>query len=321
MIKDLKEGSLFIDNFLLSNLTKGTNKKGEFYLNYTFQDSSGSVEGKKWKIEEGDESIVVGSIVEVVAEVVKFNSDIQLKITKVKPYTGEVKLSDFQKSAPISKDYMLNYIQEKINSFKDLELKNLVQTMLDENPKFALHPAAAKIHHEYVSGLLHHTFSMLRIAYALKELYPQIKIDLLASGVLLHDIGKTIELSDGLLTSYTTDGSLLGHISIMNALIYETAKRLNISHEKTTLVQHMILSHHGKNEFGSPVLPATLEAEVLYMIDNIDSKINIFTKITSEMQYGNFSDRVAFLDGRKIYKPNENLTDKIDSSDNKNSIK
>ena len=169
--------------------------------------------------------------------------------------------------------------------------------------KLSYYPAASKNHHEYVSGLAYHTYGMLKVAESFCTLYPTLNKDLLYSGITLHDLGKTIELSGPVVPEYTLEGKLLGHISISNAMIKETANKLHIEGEEVTLLQHMILAHHGKNEYGSPVLPQIKEAEILYLIDNIDARMAMMDKALETVEYGKFTKRVFSLENRALYKP------------------
>ena len=143
---------------------------------------------------------------------------------------------------------------------------------------------------------------MLDLAKSISALYPSINKDLLYAGIILHDLGKTIELSGPIATEYTLEGKLLGHISIIQTDIVEAGKKHNVSNETITLLQHMVLSHHGKLEYGSPVLPLILEAEVMFLIDNMDSKIVMINKALKDVETGGHSARVMGLDGRSFYK-------------------
>ena len=126
------------------------------------------------------------------------------------------------------------------------------------------------------------------------------------AGITLHDLGKTVELSGPVVPEYTIEGKLLGHISISQAMIKEMADKMNIEGEEVTLLQHIILSHHGKNEFGSPILPQIKEAEVIYLIDNMDARINMLDKALETVEPGGFSKRVFALENRAFYKPKMN---------------
>ena len=127
--------------------------------------------------------------------------------------------------------------------------------------------------------------------------------DVLIAGVLLHDVGKVVELSGPIATKYTLEGKLLGHISIMASEIRRVARDLNITSEVPVLLEHMILSHHGSKEFGSPVLPLTREAVILHFVDDLDSKMNILDKAYADVEEGEFTQRIMPMDGRAFYKP------------------
>ena len=144
---------------------------------------------------------------------------------------------------------------------------------------------------------------MLKIAENICDLHSNVDRSMLYAGAILHDIGKTVEFSGAVLPKYTVEGKLIGHISIMSALVKETANKLGYDNERVMLLQHMILSHHGKQEFGSPVLPLTLEAEILSFIDNLDSRINMITKALNDVNEGEFTNHQYGLEGRCIYKP------------------
>ena len=144
---------------------------------------------------------------------------------------------------------------------------------------------------------------MCDIAELLSSYYDNVNRDLLISGIILHDVGKTIELSGPIATKYTLEGKLIGHISIMVSEIREAGERLNINDEVAILLQHMILSHHGEKEFGSPVPPLTREAFLLHVIDDLDAKMIIIDKALDSVQPGEFTQRIMAMDGRAFYKP------------------
>ena len=164
-------------------------------------------------------------------------------------------------------------------------------------------PAATKNHHDYASGLLDHVVSMLRLGKAICELYPTLNRDLIFAGIILHDIGKVIELSGPVATAYTVEGNLLGHITIMVNEIGQAARELNIDGEEVMVLQHIVLSHHGKEEWGSPKKPMIQEAEIIHYIDNIDAKMNMLNRALEKTPEGEFTERVFALDNRSFYKP------------------
>lgn len=148
------------------------------------------------------------------------------------------------------------------------------------------YPAASKNHHEYASGLAHHIVSMLQIARELSKLYPQINKDLLYAGIILHDLGKLKELSGVVTTTYTLEGKLLGHIPMMVEEIGLMARELQIEGEEVLILQHLVLSHHGKAEWGSPTPPLVREAEILHLIDLIDAKMNMLNRSLDKVKPG-----------------------------------
>lgn len=166
-----------------------------------------------------------------------------------------------------------------------------------------IYPAASKNHHAYTSGLLHHIVSMLQLGKQIKVLYPQLNKDLLYAGIILHDLGKIQELSGVVTTTYTTEGKLLGHIPIMVEEIGEIARELKVEGEEILILKHLVLSHHGKAEWGSPTPPLVQEAEMLHFIDLIDAKMNILDRALNQIQPGEFTDRLFPMENRSFYKP------------------
>ena len=200
---------------------------------------------------------------------------------------------------------MKTQLDEIILSIKDPIYHDICEAVYKEfEDRLYSAPAAAKNHHEFAGGLVTHVISMVDLAKALANLYPQLNHDLLVSGVLLHDVGKTIELSGPILTEYTLEGKLIGHISIMESKIAELAKKLKVEEsEQALLLRHLILSHHGKYEYGSPVLPMVMEAEIPNYIDNIDARMNMFDKALANVSEGDWTARIFSLENRAFYKP------------------
>ena len=274
-------------NHVVSGKTNGAHRST--YLSMTLQDDTGSIDAKLWNAsEEQVQTLVKGLVVQIKGDVIKYNEE------RIK----------FLKQAPLDSQFMINEIKKFIDQIDNLKLHQLVKTLFEENiEKLSYYPAASKNHHEYVSGLAYHTYGMLKVAASFCTLYPTLNKDLLYSGITLHDLGKTIELSGPVVPEYTLEGKLLGHISISYAMIKETADKLHIEGEEVTLLQHMILAHHGKNEYGSPVLPQIKEAEILYLIDNIDARMAMMDKALETVEYGKFTKRVFSLENRALYKP------------------
>lgn len=306
-VKDLKD---FIDRECTVNVaivisaTEGKSSKGSKYLSLVLQDSTGTIDAKKWDVSPSEEALLAPKkVVCVTGHPLIYNqSQLQFKITDIEPVYS-YKEEDLILAAPVDRKYLEEKFLSYINSIQDIEIKTIVNEIVDNKyEKILFHPAAKTNHHEYAGGLLHHEVSMLDLASAICNLYPTINKDLLIGGIVLHDLGKTVELSGPIATEYTLEGKLIGHISIIQTDIIEAAKKHNIKGEVVTLLQHMVLSHHGKLEYGSPVLPLILEAEVMHQIDNIDSKIVMINKALKDVEVGGQSSRVMGLDGRAFYK-------------------
>lgn len=165
------------------------------------------------------------------------------------------------------------------------------------------YPAAVRHHHEFVSGLSFHVVSMLRLAKSIADLYPTVNRDLLYAGVILHDLGKVIELSGPISTTYTLEGNLIGHISIVVEEVSKMADELGIEGEEVVILKHVLLSHHGKGEWGSPKPPLVREAEILHQIDLMDATMNMMDKALRHTKPGEFTERVFGLDNRSFYNP------------------
>ncbi len=305
MIKDFKENERITAEFLVINATKGSTNAGAPYFNLTFQDASGAIEARKWEISEGDEdTFVVGNIVSAEVDVIKYKNTFQLKVLKAKKVNeDEVVVTNFIPSAPVPQNILSKKLLGFLMEVEDRDIKKVIEEVLrrDYN-KILTYPAASKNHHEYASGLLHHIVTMLECMSAISKIYPSLNKDYLYAGTILHDLGKLIELSGPVVFKYSTRGKLLGHISIMSSSLQEICRTLDVSEEKCSILQHLVLSHHGQQEFGSPVPPLIKEAEVLSIIDNLDARINMMDKALSEVKEGEFTARIMALEGRSFYK-------------------
>jgi 3'-5' exoribonuclease len=229
-------------------------------------------------------------------------------------------MTDFVKSADCEGEVMLEAIYETVNAFSDEDIKKVVLGMLQDNKeKILTFPAAEKLHHAMMGGLLYHTLSMLKLAQCVSSIYPCIDKDLLYSGVILHDIAKMREytLNDaGVIDGHTVEGVLLGHLVMGAEDIGRKCDELGVPVEKKYLLQHMIASHHGKPEFGAAVRPGFIEAEVLSQIDLLDANMYEMADAVKDVKPGEFTGRLWMLDNRRLYnhgrvevKPQANLID------------
>lgn len=308
LISELKDGEHVSGQYLVSNSAKCVNNLGAGYLNLELRDCSGNINAKKWDVALEDETIfAIGNIVYIEGEVLKYKENLQIKVLEgkvVDPSSAD--LTKFVKQPPVSKEELVKKFNHYVESVKNEDCRKILDYLIKRlSPRLFEYPAAVSVHHDYASGLLMHTVSMADIASFLADYYPDINRDILITGVLLHDMGKTIEFEGPVVFKYSTEGKLLGHISIMVSEIRRAAEGLKITSEVPLLLEHMVLSHHGANEFGSPVLPMTKEALLLSLIDNLDSKMVIVEKALEGVEPGTFSQKVFPLDNRVIYKPKE----------------
>ncbi|NGP43900.1 3'-5' exoribonuclease YhaM [Bacillaceae bacterium SIJ1] len=300
-------GEQFSDFLLIKSSTRGVASNGKPFLTLMLQDKSGEIEAKLWDTgAEEEKTYHAENIVKVLGEVTNYRGRQQLKIKKIRPATPQdgVSVTDFLETAPQSKDELLDEITSYIFDMKNPHLQRITRHLVKKHQQaFLEYPAATKNHHEFVSGLAYHVVHMLRLAKAISGIYPSLNTDLLYSGVILHDLGKTTELSGPVSTTYTVEGNLLGHISLMANEIAQTALELDIQAEEVTLLQHLVLSHHSKGEWGSPKPPMLREAEILHYIDNIDARMNIMDRALERTKPGEFTERLFPMENRKFYKP------------------
>lgn len=307
MISEFIDGESVQGQFLVSSCAKGVNNYGAVYLNMELRDASGSINAKKWEVVSGDEELFVqGNVVFVSAETLKYKESLQMKILSAKAVPiNEINVEKFLKQPPVPKAELVAKYNNYVESIKNPDCKALLKYFVNKyKDKLYEYPAAVSIHHEYISGLLMHSTSMADQLELLSKMYDADR-DLVITGALLHDIGKMTELEGPIVFHYSTEGKLIGHISIMAAEIKNAGEELGIKSEIPMLLQHMILSHHGQLEFGSPVMPLTKEALLLSLVDNLDSKMVVVNKALEGVNPGEFSQKVFSLDNRMFYKPKQ----------------
>lgn len=306
-IKQFAVGESFDDFLLIKEVRSGTASNGKPFLTLFFVDATGEIDAKLWDASEEDEATFInGKVVKVAGDIIDYRGTLQLRIKSIRPaqVTDGVRVSDFLEKSPIDKEELQEYMMEAIFEMENPNLQRIVRAFIKKYQEdLFIYPAASKNHHAYMSGLAYHIVTMLKTAKSLCFIYPELNKDLLYAGIILHDIGKIHELSGVVSTTYTTEGTLLGHISLMVTEIDEMAKELKIEGEEVTLLQHIILSHHGKGEWGSPKPPLIREAEMIHFIDLIDAKMNMLNKALDKTSPGQFTERLFAMDNRSFYKP------------------
>lgn len=303
MIKDIQEEGKVQLKALITKCDRGRTAKNTPYLSLLLEDRSGILDAKFWNLtEEQLAQYRTGMVVEAFGEIIFHKNAAQLRVRKLL-VDEEANLLDYVREAPMSKEEMEQEVHSYIEGMQDPLLKEIVREVLAlVKDSFYLYPAATRNHHNFVGGLAYHTLSMAKLGNKIADQYDFLDRDLLMAGILLHDLGKVEELSAPMLPEYTTKGNLLGHISIGSQLIDRVAMALEAENEeKVILLKHMVLSHHGKFEYGSPVLPMIPEAEVLTILDNLDSRLYMMKQSIDSTQPGTFGPRVFALENRMVY--------------------
>ena len=270
-----------ITSFFLVQAKEVRTKKssGDPYLALTLSDSTGSVEAKMWdNVEEVADTFERDDFVKVKAAVQVYRDKLQLIIHKLRrAQDDEVDLADFIPHTKRDIEGMFAELEAEIDAFENPHLKALVQSFLTDQEiaaKLKIAPAAKSLHHAFLGGLLEHIVSLMNLAKLVASNYDYLDVELLQTGVVLHDLGKIEELTYGRSFGYSDDGQLLGHITIVLQWIDRKCRGLpDFPPKLRRLVEHMVLSHHGRYEFGSPKLPMFPEALALSYIDDLDSKL------------------------------------------------
>ena len=306
-INELVDGDHIVSQLMVASANKGTTDKGMSYLNVTFQDKTGSIEAKKWEATDEDmRTFVPGAVVTVDGIVNLYKGQPQLKIVSAARVSdlSQLNLANFQRVSPIPLETMKKELEDFLNSFTNKDVETITRAVISHfYDKYITYPAAVKVHHEFGSGILHHSLTMAKVADAVAKIYPQVDRDILVAGALMHDIGKTIEYENPMIPVQTTEGKLCGHIAIMYAEFKRIVDGLNIKSDVPLLLEHMILSHHGTLEFGSPVMPSTREALLLSEIDMLDSRQMILDKALATVPAGEWTQRLWMMDDTAFYNP------------------
>lgn len=306
-ISDMRSGDEAEGYYILSRAEVKKSSGGRPYLNAVLSDCTGSIPAKMWDFSMALDSGDVGSVVKVRGSVTEYNGALQFTIRQYRPANerDEYDLAELVPTAPIDPAETMEWIRDMVRSIADPDYRAVCEKMLDLHAdSFVSIPAAKSIHHACRSGLLMHTAAMLRVAEFLAGEYGDfIDRSLLLAGTVLHDIAKEKEfrLSGlGLVTDYSPMGDLLGHLVIGAQEVAKTAEELGVPAEKSMLLQHMILSHHGSPELGAAVTPRCAESELLSMIDRMDAHMQVYRETLRGMAPGTFSDRIFALD-KRIY--------------------
>ncbi|OQY97510.1 MAG: hypothetical protein B6D35_14890 [Candidatus Brocadia sp. UTAMX2] len=308
-ISSLKTGEVVEDVFLVLKKEVKETREKKPYLNLQLADKTGSLEARKWDASPHlCNSFHKDAFIKIKGVVETFNNTLQIRVNEISPVAEEcVQMSDFVPSTEKDVSAMMSELRQIIKTIRDPYLSKLLDAFFTEESfckVFSTAPAATQYHHAYLGGLLEHILSVARLAVSFSNLYPMIKRDLLLTGVILHDIGKTRELSYERSFHYTDEGQLTGHLISGVLMIYEKAQKIDgFPSDLLNVLFHLILSHHGEYEWGSPVKPGTPEAIALHHLDNLDAKVYAATKAITEHKdtSSSWTDYMKMFE-RRLYK-------------------
>ena len=311
-INEIQPGENIIDIYLVRDPILRSTTRGDLYIAMYLSDRTGQLNARIWQATETVyKTLPNPGFVYVHAKSETYQNNLQIIVNSIQPVDPEkVSLDDFLARSTKDVKQMFQQVKQILEKIKNPSLTLLIQRFFADKElmdRFCSAPAAIKLHHNYLAGLLEHTHNMLLVADAILPFYPEVQPDLVLAGVFLHDIGKTAEISYDMAFSYTDSGQLIGHI--VQSLLILNRKAEALAAEGKPLdphildsLSHIILSHHGQYEFGSPKLPATAEAYMVNYIDDLDAKVNqINAAIDSEQSDSNWTAFKTALQTR-LYK-------------------
>jgi len=278
-----------------------------YFLTLILGDRSGQMLARVWEnAEELYHQLTQGDVVKVDGEVETYLERTQIRVLRVRMASrGEYDIRDMLPASQRSPEEMQAELQFFIEEISDQHLAALVNSIYSDDHFYRLFiqaPAARRIHHAYIHGLLEHTLELLKMANTLLEIYPQVNADLLVAGILLHDVGKVREFSWELDIDYTTEGRLLGHVVMGDEIVSQAIAAIpDFPAELALSLRHMLLAHHGRYEWGSPRRPKTLEAIVLHHLENLSAQVNRFKLLLENRPAGQEWTEYDRLLGRQLY--------------------
>lgn len=279
-INEIKDNDQVDSLFLVKEKSSGITKTGNAYLKLKLVDHSGEIEGRIWtSVETFADSFEKDDFVHIMGKAVSFQEHLQLNITQIERIgEEEILFSDFFPMAEKDMDEMFHSLIEISQQIKNPHLSQLLQLFWEDESfikRFKMAPASKWLHHNYLGGLLEHTFSLVQLVLKNVSHYIGLNLDLLLTASILHDLGKVDELSYHRSFDYSDEGRLLGHIILGLERVEDKIRQLpDFPKDLSTLLKHLLLSHHGQYIWGSPKRPMTLEAVMLHYLDDMDAKMN-----------------------------------------------
>ncbi len=310
-IREMTVDQEFQGYYLIKNADVRLAKNGKKFIAFTFQDTSGTVDGKFWDASEEEiDRFEPGKVVALHGKRETYNGQPQVKIMQLRLATLD-EPSDptmYMERAPIKKEDLEEEINQTLFEIINPHWNRIVRFLLNKYQKeFFEYPAAKRNHHAFANGLAYHTVSMLRLGKAIVKEYPELNASLLYAGIIIHDLGKVLELTGPLATEYTVAGNLIGHLVLVDEEITKACLALKFDDQEEDIIvlRHMVLSHHGLLEYGSPVRPRIMEAEILHQIDNLDASMQMMLTSIRQATPGEYTDRIFGMDNRSFYVPKD----------------
>ena len=293
--------------FLIKSCEQGASNIGKPYLNISLADETGVIDARKWEIKLGDLDLFrPNTILMIDGTIIRYKGKNQVKINRASPVDmNTIDRSRFVPHAPLTSQQLKDQVVALVESIVDPQIKAVVKGVMNDTWKsYSTYPAAVTVHQAYETGLIYHSLCVCKIACAIVDLYPGVfHRDYVVAGTLLHDIGKVQELSGPVGTKYTRIGKLESHIQIGAMIVNRKCLELGLDQEKTDLLTHIILSHHGLPEYGSAVRPKTADAFLVHLADDADAKINVIENAMKTVRPGEFTDRIPWMDNIELYRP------------------
>lgn len=311
-INQISAGQTINDIYMVKDPILRSTARGDLYIAMYLSDKTGQLNGRMWQAtEEVYSALPKPGFVHIQGRSELYQNNLQVIINNITVIDPEkVDTDDFLPRTQKNVKQMFEEVKQIVAKIKNPTLKTLTEAFLADKQlmtEFCKAPAAMKMHHNYLGGLLEHTNNMLKVAECILPLYPDVSVDLVLAGIFLHDLGKTKELSYDMAFAYTDSGQLIGHITKTFAMVNKKADQLKakgspIDEDVMDLLGHIILAHHGQYEFGSPKLPATPEAFMVNYIDDLDAKINqVNAEIENELSDSNWTGWKNAL-GTRLYR-------------------
>jgi 3'-5' exoribonuclease len=308
-VKDIRPNDIVRDVFLVKKKAMPLSKSGKYYLNLVLMDKTGEIEGRIWENAKQFNSIFSSQdFVYVDATALIYQDHLQLRIDNLRRVSdNEVQIEDFLPVTDKDIEQMFDELKGILNTIDNHHLRRFTELIMGEGQlirRFKRSPAAKGIHHNYLGGLMEHTLTVLKLADSVCRVYPSVDRSLLLVGCLLHDFGKVFELEYERSIDYTDQGRLVGHIQMGTELVERLCNQIEGFPQQLKMnLKHLVLSHHGQYEYGSPVLPMTLEALLLYFLDDLDSKVSSWMKALEEEGEGRWTNYQKFFE-RFLYRGN-----------------